>query len=143
MAYSYEFLPDVALADIAYRVSADTIADLFCGAAEALTRVLADASGIEPIRHLKVSIQEESLVEALHEFLSEIVYLKDAQSFVMHEARVTIEETPLFLVSGNLRGDTIDPSRHTLGQDVKAVTYHMFEAGINDTGYFAQVVLDV
>ncbi|GAB4325881.1 MAG: archease [Candidatus Zixiibacteriota bacterium] len=143
MSYNYEYLPDVALADIAYRVRADNLADLFRGAAEGLNRVLVDAKGITALKTQPLSLVEDNVSDALHAFLSEIVYLKDAQSFLVHDVDLTVQDTPLVTVTGTFRGDTIDPSRHELGQDVKAITYHMFEAGRDERGYYAQVVLDI
>lgn len=143
MAYDYDYLPEVALADIAYRVRADNLADLFRGAAEGLNRVLVNADGVGTEQAQEFSIVEDNLADALHAFLSEIVYLKDAQSFLVRDVDLTVQETPLVTVAGTFHGDTIDPSRHDLGQDVKAITYHMFEAGRNERGFYAQVVLDI
>ncbi|MBD3299140.1 MAG: hypothetical protein GF341_10830 [candidate division Zixibacteria bacterium] len=143
MSYTYEFLPDVALADIAYRVNADSLTALFCGAAEGLTRVLVGSDGVGSDQQQPLSLEEDNITDALHSFLSEIVYLKDAHSFLVHHVDLRVAETPLVSITGTFHGDTIDPLRHELGQDVKAVTYHMFEAGQNERGYYAQVVLDI
>ena len=143
MAYTVEFLAEVALADIAYRVTADSVEELFAGAAHALTGVMVDSAAVNADRAIEINLSEDTLDDLLHEWLSHIVYLKDAQSFLLKTPVLKlIRDHPLRL-QGRVLGDTIDPVRHSFGQDVKAVTYHMFEVGEEDGGYFAQVVLDI
>jgi SHS2 domain-containing protein len=46
-------------------------------------------------------------------------------------------------VHAALKGEAIDPSKHELSADVKAVTLHGLTVEHNATGWRAQVTLDV
>jgi SHS2 domain-containing protein len=61
-----------------------------------------------------------------------------------------VEETPLrppeiiWNLVATVRGEPIDPKRHALRADVKAVTYHQFEVIQTETGgWKARVVVDI
>ena len=143
MSYSYEFLPEVALADVAFQVKADSWDHLFVGASEALTKVMVDARDLGDDRHLSIDLSAASVEELLYDWLSEMVYLKDAEAFLAKSTVVRVTSGAIWHVSGTLDGDTIHPSAQRLGQDIKAVTYHMFQVSREGDEMTAQVVVDV
>jgi len=143
MTYSYEFLPNVALADTAFRVKADTWSQLFTGASEALTSVMVDLADLEQKRRIPIDLTATTVDELLYDWLSELVYLKDAEAFLLRSANIDVLSGAIWQVRGELMGDTIEPKRQKLGQDVKAVTYHLFDVMHKGPDYIAQVVLDI
>jgi SHS2 domain-containing protein len=143
MTYSYEFLPNVALADIAFRVKADTWSQLFAGASEALTSVMVDLKDLDHKRRIPIDLTAPTVGELLYDWLSELVYLKDAEAFLVQSARVDVLPGAIWQVQGELLGDTIEPKRQKLGQDVKAITYHLFDVTHEGPDFLAQVVLDI
>ena len=143
MTYTYEFLPNIALADTAFRVKADTWSQLFAGASDALTSVMVDLADLKQKRRIPIDLSAPTVGELLYDWLSELVYLKDAEAFLVRSANVDVLPGSLWQVRGELIGDTIEPSRQKLGQDVKAVTYHLFDVSQNGTDFSAQVVLDI
>lgn len=143
MTYSYEFLPAVALADTAFLVKADSWGSLFSGATEAMTSVMVETADLRDTRRKSVVITAASIEELLYDWLSELVYLKDAEAFLCHGTKVEVAPGPLWHAKGELSGDTIAPERQHLGQDVKAVTYHLFRVWEEDGQHMAQVVLDI
>ena len=143
MTYSYEFLPNVALADAAFRVKADTWSQLFTGASEALTSVMVDLADLEQKRRIPIDLTATTVDELLYDWLSELVYLKDAEAFLLRSANIDVLSGAIWQVRGELVGDTIEPKRQKLGQDVKAVTYHLFDVLQKGPDYIAQVVLDI
>jgi SHS2 domain-containing protein len=143
MTYSYEFLPDVALADTAFRVKADTWSQLFAGASEALTSVMVSLQDLDQKRRIAVDLTAPTVGELFYDWLSELVYLKDAEAFLVRSADVKVLPGAIWQVSGELLGDTIDPKNQKLGQDVKAITYHLFDVKSEGSSFSAQVVLDI
>jgi SHS2 domain-containing protein len=133
----------VALADVAFRVTADSWDHLFAGASEALTKVMVDTDDLGGSRHHRVDLSAASVEELLYDWLSEMVYLKDAEAFLAKAANVQVTPGPIWHAHGTLDGDTIQSDRQRLGQDVKAITYHMFRVIQEGATMTAQVVVDV
>ncbi|HEX9750826.1 MAG TPA: archease [candidate division Zixibacteria bacterium] len=143
MPYSYKFLEDVALADSAFEVEADSWGELFSGAAAALTAVMVDGGGLAPSTQRHLDLSAGSVEDLLYDWLSEIVYLKDTESLIVASAHADVASAPLWGVLGTLECDRIDPKRHQMGQDVKAVTYHLFSVEQIGNKYKARIVLDI
>ena len=143
MPYSYEFLPGVALADVAFQVKADSWDQLFAGASEALTSVMVDVRDLASDRQLAINLSAPTVEDLLYDWLSEVVYLKDTEAFLAKSAVVKVTPGPIWSVTGTLDGDTIHPATQRLGQDIKAVTYHMFKVSREGDTMTAQVVVDI
>jgi SHS2 domain-containing protein len=143
MTYSYEFLPDVALADTAFRVKADNWSQLFAGASEALTSVMIDLKDLQQKRSIPIDLTAPTVGELLYDWLAELVYLKDAEAFLAQSVKIDVLPGAIWQVRGELLGDTIRPTQQKLGQDVKAITYHLFDVTHEGPDFFAQVVLDI
>ncbi len=137
----YRFLPNVAIADIAYEVRSRNVGGIFEGAAIALTEVMVDRRTIRPRLKRDVRVTAEDIDRLLYDFLTEIIILKDADSLLFKEFDVSVEGEKNLRCT--LRGELIDRSRHRLRNDVKAVTMHMFGVKKTKKGLKATVVLDI
>ncbi len=137
----YEFLEDVAIADIAFRAEGRTIEELFANCALALTDTMADPK--------KIAGKEKKIIRAggltegemLYNFLSELVYVKDVDGLIFKKFNVKIAKERL---EAECSGATLEGiGRKNLRNDVKAITMHMF--GIKKEGgrYIATVVVDI
>jgi SHS2 domain-containing protein len=146
MSFSYKYLPDIALADIAFEAQGETLTELFEACGHALTAVMVDSATLADALEMHFECEGETLEECLHAWLEELVYLKDTSGVLAKGFRIAIgkrhgaNHTHLLTT---LSGETIDRQRHALGQDVKAVTYHMFEVREEDGLFRARVVLDI
>lgn len=146
MSFSYRYLPDIALADIAFEARGESLAELFEACGQALTDVMVESSTLSEAIELHFESEGENLEQCLHAWLEELVYLKDTAGMLAKSFRITLgarHTDEQCHVLTTLRGEEIDRARHTLGQDVKAVTYHMFEAKMENGRYYARVVLDI
>lgn len=146
MAQSFRFLEDVALADAAFEASGDSPAELFAAAAQAVIETMVDPSTVTGREVCRVELRAPDLAALLFDWLSRIVFLKDARGVVFHDVRVAVRPTqdpPGWLVQGDLAGEAIDASRHALRGDVKAVTKHLY--GLHEEGgrWTARVVMDL
>ena len=141
----YEYLEDASIADIAFRAwGADLEATFVAAALATLNVMVEDLSTVRPAVHRTVEIERDSLDMLLFAFLNEIVYVKDAECLLL-----CAESVRLDLAAGECRltaqasGETLDPQRHALRVDVKAVTLHGFSLQQNPRGWEARVTLDV
>lgn len=139
---TYKFLPDVALADIAFEAESDTVNGLFESCAMALTDIMVDPKTLRGEVTKEVPLKSDDLDRLLYDFLTELIVMKDVESLLFSEIHVDVKGSGTELAAV-LGGEPIDRVRHTLRNDVKAVTMHMF--GIRHEGqkWRATVVLDI
>jgi SHS2 domain-containing protein len=139
---TYRFLPDVALADVAFRASAPSASSLFEVCAGALTDVMVDRRSLRGDTRRKLSVKAEGVDGLLYDFLTELIVLKDVDSFLFKTFDVRVARDTKSLVC-ELRGEAIDRDRHRLRNDVKAVTMHMFGVKHETGRWSATIVLDI
>lgn len=138
----YRFLERVAIADVAFEAKGRTLHALFESCANALTEVMVDRRDVKPKVEKKIALSAESTEGLLYDFLTEIIIKKDVDSILFKQFDVSLDESGLSL-TGLARGETIDRKRHRLGNDVKAVTTHLFGIKRSAGGWSATVVLDI
>jgi len=138
----YEFIPEIAIADLAFEVEAETLEELFSLSAQALFEAMVELEDVRPEQEILISLSAEKLDNLLFDWLAELVYQKDVDAQLFSQFEVSIAENGSYKLDGSAKGEPIDPSRHRLKTDVKAITYHMFKLEKKDKGYYARVVLD-
>ncbi len=138
----YKFLPDVALADIAFEATSKSQNGLFESCAKALTDIMVDPKTLRVKVTKEISVQSESLDRLLYDFLTELIVLKDVDSLLFADYEVNISEAGTSL-NAIAKGEPIDRKRHGLRNDVKAVTMHMFGVSHIGSDWKATVVLDI
>ena len=139
---SHRFLEDIAIADTAFEAKGNTPQELFLASADALFATMVDPSTVIPRHTQTIEFHAEDLSELLYQWLSEIVFLKDANAMVFCEADVTVQDGPTWTLTGHVRGDSVQ-NDHLLGSDVKAVTKHMYDVSHDGNEWVARVVLDI
>ena len=144
MSYDFRFLEDVALADIAFEAEGDSIEDLFQGATRALLETMADPQTVGVSWKRRIVKMDAALDDLLVEWLSEIVYWKDAAGVVFHEAPLSlIHEKGQWKIEASLIGAPVDHTRQTLRNDVKGITRHLYRVVQEGRLWKATVVVDV
>ena len=137
----YRFLPDVALADIAFEAESPTVDGLFEECARAITDIMVDPKSLRPKTERKFAFESEDLDRLLYDFMTELIVVKDVDSLLFRDFRVSVAPGGRSLTAV-ARGEPIDRERHRLRNDVKAVTMHLF--GIrHEVGWKTTVVLDI
>ncbi|MBI2656811.1 archease [Candidatus Woesearchaeota archaeon] len=139
----YKFLEDVAIADIAYEAYGRDLNEVFENAAFAIFELSADLDTVEAKQKVEFELENEKLDNLLYDFLSEILFLKDSKYMVFKNVKVEIKKDEKYKLKSILRGDTINPQKQQLENDIKAVTMHMFEIKKEKSGYKATVVVDI
>jgi SHS2 domain-containing protein len=145
MGHQYRVLEEIALADAAFEASGDSPSEVFLAAAQAVIETMVDPNTVASSWHRVVERKSSDLSALLFDWLSDIVYLKDAEGVVFREAtvEVTQESRGGWYLHGMLTGEPIDPSRHELRADVKAVTKHLYQVQRQGHQWVARVVLDI
>ena len=141
----YEFLEDVATADVAFRAWGETLEETFVAAATAVIHVMVeDPDAIQPLQERQITAAHEALDLLLWNFLQEFVYYKDAELLLLRVGQVEIVAAAgRYCLTATARGERLDPDRHHPRVDVKAVTLHRFSLQQGEHGWEASVILDI
>ena len=139
----YKFLEDVAIADIAYEAYGKTLNQLFENSAFAIFELSVNIETVKAKKTLMFKLENETIENLLYDFLSEILFLKDSKYMVFKRVKVAIKEGKKYQLKAMLEGDTINPEKQQLENDIKAVTMHMFEVKKEKNQYTATIVVDI
>lgn len=140
----YEVLEAIAVADCALEVQGRDVADVFETAARALADLMVDPATLVVDAARTIALEAPSLDLLLYDWLSELIYLKDAEQQIFPAAEVVVDGDAPCRLTARLRGGRIDPGRTGLRADAKAVTFHQFALEPRDGGgWRARVVIDI
>ncbi len=140
----YIILENVALADICFEAYGKNYDELFEHAALALFEMAVDLTTLLRKEKRIINLTADTPEHLLYDFLSEILYLKDAEQLIFGGAQVTVTQTDgKFVLCAELIGDWINQNTQHLENDIKAITLHMFSIKKKKNNYVATVVVDI
>ncbi len=141
----YRFLEEIAIADVAFEATGESLEELFIAAADALLNVMvAEPSTVRAMEQTEFHLENEALDMLLFVFLNELIFLKDARQLLLRVVSAKVEWSGgRYFVDALAGGEHLDPHRHPLVVDVKAVTLHLFQVEMTENGWRAQVVMDI
>lgn len=141
---TYEFLEEVAIADIAFRAYGKSLEEVFGHSAQALFAVMVDLEGVKHKETEVLEISEDTIDHLLFDFLSDLIFLKDTKQMVYSDFTIRIEhKDDKYHLKAEMKGEKIEPKRHVLHSEAKAITMHMFKIEEKNGEWEAQVVVDV
>ncbi|MGE3976513.1 MAG: archease [Nitrospira sp.] len=145
MSHAFHFLDDVATADLAFDASGDSLQELFQGATCAVIEALADPATVGTTWRHTIERTDEDPAELLFDWLSDLVYWKDAAGVVFNRSELTLtrHDHGCWKLMGLLYGEPVNGSIQTLRADVKGVTKHLYRLGQEGGQWAVRVVLDV
>ncbi len=144
MAWTFRFLEEIALADIGFEAEGESVEDVFCGATQALLESMANPVTVSGEWERSIERTDVDLSSLLFEWLSDMVYWKDAAGVVYREAPLTLtREGEVWLLRARLIGAPVNQQTQELHADVKGVTKHLYELKQTGDRWKARVVLDV
>ncbi len=124
-----------------------SLEELFRNCALAIFVTTADLKKIDAKEKKEVKLQADNVERLLYDFLSETLYLRDVNSMIFKDCSLKISKEGGFSLKATLTGEKINPKKHELRRDIKAVTMHLFEVkqvvGRSGKQWKAKVVLDV
>lgn len=141
----YEFLEDIATADIAFRAWGDTLEAVFQAAGDAVINTMIDnLEAIVMAETRTFELEDDQLDLLLFNFLQEFVYYKDSELLLLRAQHIEIKiQESIYSLKAIAQGERLDPDRHHQRVDVKAVTLHQFQLKKTNGGWVAQVILDI
>jgi SHS2 domain-containing protein len=141
----YEFFEHTA--DLGLRVRAATLEQLFADAAAGLfAMIVANPDEVQRVQTLQFDLAADglddpaSLEYLLFDWLSELLFVYETQRVLLVEFAVRCDSQGLHATA---RGEPLDPNRHRLEHEVKAITYHGLKIQRAAEGWLAEVIVDI
>ena len=135
----YELIDHTA--DIAIKAYGKNLSEAFENAAKAMFDIITDSSEVDSIGQYDVELEAPDLEQLLVDWLSELLYLNTAKNQVFGFFKVELDEKKSKL-KAKVFGDKFDLSKHKIGAEIKAVTYHMLEVR-KKRPFHVQVLFDI
>jgi SHS2 domain-containing protein len=128
-------------ADLGIQVFGKSASEVFQNGAYALFDLITDTDLVRLSLDRRVLATGKGWDELWVNYLRECLYLCNGEGLLLRDyAVVTINQEQ---VTVRMRGEAIDPLRHRIKMEIKAVTYH--EATLRETpqGWMGKVIFDV
>jgi len=141
----YEFVEDIATADIAFSAWGKDLEETFIAASDAMMNVMVEnLDSIQPIERREFELRNEALDMLLFDLLQELIYYKDSEKLMLRIHRVQIKkEGGQYVLKAIALREKLDPNCHATRADVKAVTLHRFQLVKTDRGWKTEIILDI
>ena len=88
----------------------------------------------------KIKLKNDDVGKLLFDFVEELIYLKDAKYMLFSKFSIKIKDDKLEAV---VEGEKINPEKHELKVDVKAITLHNYFLKKTKDGWKARIILDI
>jgi SHS2 domain-containing protein len=133
----YEVLEHTA--DLRFRVTGRTLPEAFAEAARAVCETMApNCTPGEVVRRIEVESPDTETL--LADFLSELLYLADAESLALCSFSVEISGNRL---SATLRGEEFRREKHGGGEEIKGISYSGLSLYREGERYILEFIADV
>lgn len=139
----YQYSDSHTSADIGLVSYGFSLREMLIDAALGLTALMVEPEDLRDDRIVDIKVIGEDPESLFYRWLSEIIFLKDAENFLLKKCMVKSEDCPPWKISGKLFGDAIDPSRQRLKIDIKAVTLYKLGVTRNENVWRGEAVLDL
>ncbi len=128
-------------ADLGLRVRAANLETLFVEAAQCLFSAIVENLGtVLASRRIEVRLAGTDREYLLFDWLRTLLFHFDAEHLLFSRFEVRLSESGL---EGSAWGEPLDRERHELSHEVKAITYHGLKVERTDTGWLAEVIVDI
>lgn len=135
---SFEYLDHTA--DFILLARGVSPGELFSSAAEGMLELMVGLSSVEERETLSLSVKASDWESLLVDWLDELLFQFEAYGWIAR--RIVFEAIEPTGLRATTWGERVDPGRHDLRREVKAVTYHDLAVRRTD-GWEARVTLDV
>jgi SHS2 domain-containing protein len=128
-------------ADLGLRVRAVDLPTLLAEAGKGLaSMIVANLDEVRLVEERKIEIDGADQDYLVFDWLSELIYVYETQHLVLCDFDVKLTE---FGLVANARGERLDPQRHVLDHEVKAITYHELKLEETSVGWLLEVIVDI
>ena len=132
-------------ADIGLRARAADLNTLFADAARAMFSVIAgNLEVVRPQEEIEIRLEPDDVEALLRSWLSELLYIFHVRKLLLADFTVCIDDTRDDCgLQSTARGEPLDPARHALDVEIKAVTWHGLKVERTADGWLAEVIVDI
>jgi SHS2 domain-containing protein len=128
-------------ADLGLRVTAISLEELLTESARGLlAMLLANPDAVRPVQERVIHLGAEDSSYLLFDWLSELLYAFETDKLLFSAFDLKLENKEL---SAICRGEPMDPSRHQMEHEVKAITYHGLKVEQTGSSWQAEVIVDI
>ena len=128
-------------ADLGLRIRAAELNELFAEAARALFSVIVDNfDDVRAVDELTFRLEGTRHDELLRDWLAELLYVFHTRHVLLVQFDVRLDLAGL---TATARGEPLDPARHEIDAELKAVTYHGLKVEQHRDGWLAEVIVDI
>ena len=128
-------------ADLGLRVTAPDVESLLAEAGRGLFSTLVEnLDDVEARQSVDFQVPGTELDYLFFDWLSELLYCYESRKLLLCRFRVTYGEQG---ITATAEGEPVDPERHHLSHEVKAITYHQLEVQETPDGFTAEVIVDI
>ena len=127
--------------DAGILLRAENLRQLFERAAWGMFSVLTNVAEIRLVEETRIQVEANDLPALMLAWLSELNYrhVTEHRLFGKFEVSVISDQ----MVFAEVSGETINPDRHTIFTEIKAVTFHDMRLEKSDNGWEAQIIFDL
>jgi SHS2 domain-containing protein len=129
-------------ADLGLRAAAPTLEKLLVEAAHGLLAILvANPDAVRPLQSRTITLTAQQPPYLLFDWLTELLYAFETEKLLLAKFDLKIANGEL---TATCRGEPMDPARHQMEHEIKAITYHRLRAEQkSDKSWFAEVIVDI
>ncbi len=127
--------------DMGIKVRGKTLPELFQNAALAFFDILIKGSEPQTPLEEQISVSANDAEQLLVNWLGEFLYLYDTKRLIFHKFEIKeFEDDRIYAVA---RGEILDPKRHRVKTEIKAVTYHGLKIEKKRGVYSTIIIFDI
>ena len=128
-------------ADLGLRIRADDLRGLFEEAARGLfSAIVTNFDDVRPVDEVTFEVKGIEREELLRDWLAELLYAFHGRHLLLAQFDVRLDQAGL---TATARGEPMDPDRHQIDAELKAVTYHGLKVEQDADGWLAEVIVDI
>jgi SHS2 domain-containing protein len=128
-------------ADVGLRIRAADLNELFADAGRALFSVMvANLDDVRPAEEISLSVTGDETDALLRDWLAELLYTFHVRGLILARFDVAVRPDGL---TARAWGEPMDPTRHHMDAEVKAVTWHGLKVQRQGDGWLAEVIVDI
>ncbi|MFH0829930.1 MAG: archease [Candidatus Aenigmatarchaeota archaeon] len=140
----FRFIPEIAIADVAFEAEGKDINELFVNCALATEESMVNTKKVKPKVSKTIKLEADALDRLMIDWLNEVIYYKDAEGLLFCEFIVKVlQKGKNWTLEATAKGEKRDPKKHELRADVKAATWHLFELKQEKGKWKARIVEDI
>jgi SHS2 domain-containing protein len=128
-------------ADLGLRIRSGDLNALFAEAGRALFSLIVDNLGdVRTAEEIPFTIKGNEAEDLLHDWLTELLFTFHVHRKLLAKFQMNINTTGLTAIA---QGENIDPQRHEINLEIKAITWHGLKVVQTPDGWMAEVIVDI